>query len=294
MYIRLRRKVIFGMLALLIGLNSSPAWSQVKTHRSSSFGDSLTDNEYLYLIFDTNSAIYGADPFEAMFNNAARHGDQLTNYAVLGSTSADVLLQVETYAGARAKKAIKRSTLVSIQGGANDFLNEENLVFLATAPPGDSDAADAIVNSIRDNLVRSVQIIKKVDEAQVIVWTVPDITLTPYAFFIGLEGPAAENVRLHIERLNHSIRDMGHRKEIAVLDISSILTAAIFSPPVIAGVPLEYYGGAFAIFADPLHPTAVSNGITANMLIIQANRTFDDKIPLYTEAELAEMAGLEP
>ena len=47
-----------------------------------------------------------------------------------------------------------------------------------------------------------------------------------------------------------------------------------------------------AIFADPLHPTAVSNGITANMLIIQANMTFDDSIPLYSEDELADMAGL--
>ena len=88
---------------------------------------------------------------------------------------------------------------------------------------------------------------------------------------------------------------MGHRKEVAVLDISSVLTAAIFSPPVIAGVPLlppPYYGESFAIFADPLHPTAVSNGITANMLIIQANMTLDDSISLYSEDELADMAGL--
>ena len=82
-----------------------------------------------------------------------------------------------------------------------------------------------------------------------------------------------------------------------MLDLSSILTASIFDPPVIAGVPLvapPYFGISTAIFADLLHPTAVSNGITANMLIIQANRTFDDTIPLYTEAELAEMAGLAP
>ena len=88
---------------------------------------------------------------------------------------------------------------------------------------------------------------------------------------------------------------MGHRQEVAVLDVSSVLTAAIFMPPVIAGVPLlppPYFGVSYAIFADPLHPTAVSNGITANMLIIEANRTFDDSIPLYSEDELADMAGL--
>jgi phospholipase/lecithinase/hemolysin len=286
------RKITLGMMTLLIGLSSSPAWSQVETYRSSSFGDSLTDNDSLYWLFGTDPAIYGADPFEAMFNKAAGTGDQLANYAILGSTSADVLLQIQAYAAARDANAIQRSTLVSIQAGGNDFLDPENLMFLAAAPPGESDAADAIVNGIRQNLMRSVQAIKKVDEAQVIVWTVPDVTLTPYAQFIGLGGVAAENVRLHMERLNHFIRGMAHRNQIAVLDISSVLTAAIFNPPVIAGVPLEYYGVTWAIFADPLHPTAVANGITANMLIIQANMTFDDSIPLYTEDELADMAGL--
>lgn len=151
------------------------------------------------------------------------------------------------------------------------------------------------MNRIRQNLMKSVQAIKKVDKAQVIVWTVPDVTLTPYALYYGPHGVAAQNVRLHIERVNHFIRGMGHRKEIAVLDISSILTAAIFDPPVIAGVelvPPPAFGFSYAVFADLLHPTAVSNGITANMLIIQANRTFDDSIPLYSEDELADMAWL--
>lgn len=200
------RKITLGIMFLLIGLSSSPAWSQVETYRSSSFGDSLTDNDSLYWLFGTDPAIYGADPFEAMFNKAAGTGDQLANYAILGSASADVLLQIQAYAAARDANAIERSTLVSIQAGG-----------------------------------------------------------------------------------------MGHRKQIAVLDISSVLTAAILMPPVIAGVPLvppPYFGFSYAIFADPLHPTAVSNGITANMLITEANMTFDDSIPLYSEDELADMAGL--
>lgn len=287
------RQLTVGMLTLLLGFSSSPAWSQVETHRSSSFGDSLTDNESLHLIFGTDSEIYGADPFEALFNKAAGTGDKLKNYAVLGSSSADVLQQINTYAWARVAKRIQRSTLVSIQAGGNDFLDPENLMYLAMAAPGESPEADAIVNRIRQNIVKSVQTIKRVDKAQVIVWTVPDVTLTPYwAFFIDLDGVAAENVRQHIERLNHFIRGMGQRKQIAVLDISSVFTEAIFNPPVIAGVPLPYYGVPFAIFADPLHPTAVANGITANALIVEANSTFDDSIPLYSEAELAAMAGL--
>jgi len=287
------RQLAVGMLTLLLGFSSSPAWSQVDTHRSSSFGDSLTDNESLYELFGTYPALYGADPFEALFDKAASPGDQLNNYAALGSNSADVLLQIKTYAAARAAKTVERSTLVSIQAGGNDFLDPDNLMYLAMAAPGESRKADAIVNRIRQNLMKSVQAVKKVDKAQVIVWTVPDVTLTPYwLFFSGLDGVAAENVRLHIERLNRFIRGMGRRKEIAVLDISSVFTSAIFYPPVIAGVELEYFGGLAAIFADPLHPTAVANAITANALIDEANWIFNDTIPLYSEAELADLAGL--
>jgi lysophospholipase L1-like esterase len=295
MNIGLWRQIALGMMTLLLGFSGPPAWSQVETHRSSSFGDSLTDNEFLYLIFDTASEIYGADPFEAMFDKASGPEDELTNYAVLGSTSADVLRQIKTYAIGRLAKTIDRSTLVSIQAGGNDFLDPGNLMLLAAAPPGVSLAVDSIVDRIRLNLLKSVQTIKSIDKAQVIVWTVPDVTLTPYAQFIGLGGVAAENVRLHIEKLNRFIRTMAHRKQIAVLDISSVFTEVVLNPPVIAGIPLvppPYFGESFAIFADPLHPTAVSNGITANAMIHQANTTFNDSIPLYSEAELADMAGL--
>lgn len=214
------RQITLGTIVLLIRFSGSPAWSQVETHRPSSFGDSLTDNDFLYWIFNTDPEIYGADPFEAMFDKASRPEDQLNNYAILGSTSADVLQQIKIYAIARLAKTIDRSTLVSIQGGGNDFLDPENLMLLAAAAPGDSDEADSIVNCVRQNLMKSVQTIKTIDRAQVIVWTVPDVTLTPYAYYIGLDGIAANNVRLHIERLNHFIRGMGHRKKIAVLDIS--------------------------------------------------------------------------
>lgn len=292
-----RQRLICGVMILFIGANSVPAWAQVNTYRAVSFGDSMTDNEYLYLIFGTDPAIYGADPFEAMFNKSAHEGDELANYAVLGSTSADVLLQIETYAAAREAGLADQSTIASIQAGANDFLDPVNLFYLASAPPGQNADADVIVDGIKKNLLSCLQTIKKVDKAQIILWTVPDVTLLPYAQLIGLGGVAAENVRLHIQRLNHFIRAMGLREQIAVLDISAILSDAIALPPVIAGVPLlppPYFGISVAIFADPLHPTAVSNGILANAMILEANETFDDAIPFYSEEELAVMAGLIP
>lgn len=186
---------------------------------------------------------------------------------------------------------------MSIQAGANDFLDPANLAVLSAAPPGKSDAADAIVNGIRQNLTQCLQSIRKIDQAQVVIWTVPDITLTPCGIYFGPAGIGGENVRLHIERLNHFIRSRANRQQVAVLDVSSILTASIFMPPVISGVPLlppPYFGTSDAIFADVLHPTAVANAIMANMLIIEANRTFDDEIPMYSEEEVSDMANLFP
>ena len=98
----LRPQIISGILVLLLGLGDSPVWSQLNTSRSSSFGDSLTDNASLYVLFGTNTVIYGADPFEAVFKKAANSQDQLSNHAVLGSPSAEVLHQVNIYAAARA------------------------------------------------------------------------------------------------------------------------------------------------------------------------------------------------
>lgn len=288
------RRVVLTLLAVFWAVGSADLYGQLRTQRCVSFGDSLTDNEDLYLIFGTSASIYGADPFEAMFNKAAYRGDQLTNYAVLGSTSKQVLEQVQSYAKARKAGLIPRATLVSIQGGANDLLDPQNIAILASAAPGESREADAIVNRIRQQLVQSVQTIQRVDRAQIVVWTVPDVTMTPYGLFYLPGDEGAANISSHINRLNSFIRSMECRRNIAVLDLSSLLTASIFSPPVIYGVPLygpPAFGFSLAIFADPLHPTAVSNGLTANLLIEEVNENFRDDVPFYSEDELATLAG---
>jgi phospholipase/lecithinase/hemolysin len=293
------RAALSPLLAvLLVACLTNPVWSQVDTSRSYSFGDSLTDNDYLFLLFGTDPTIYGADPFQAMFNKAADEDDELANFAVLGSTSADVLLQVESYVAARRAGDVQRATLISLQGGGNDFLTEEHLLTLALAPPRESVAADAIVSGIAKNLLSSVLRLKFIDRGvPMVLWTVPDVTLTPYVYSLGLDAQAEQNIRLHIERLNRFIRQLGKGRRFAVLDISSVLTEVSLNPPVILGTPLyppPYFGFATAIFADPIHPTAVSNGILANEMIGQLNAKFDDNIPFYSEQELADLAGLTP
>jgi phospholipase/lecithinase/hemolysin len=285
-------------LLFLVLLAPATAWSQVNTKRSVSFGDSLTDNEYLFLLFGTDPLIYGADPFEAVFNQASEPDDTLTNHAVLGSTSADVLDQVLAYAESRWWGEQPPATLLSLQAGGNDFLTTEILLTLATAPPGESDAVDAIVNQIRRNLLKSLFLLQATDRrASVVVWTVPDVTLTPFVLPFGLDAQSLQNISLHIERLNQSIRLLGRQKRLAVLDISRVLTEVSLAPPTIDGVtlvPPPLFGFGAAVFADPIHPTAVSNGLLANELITTLNEKFDDQIPLYTDSQLGQLIGATP
>lgn len=274
------------------------AWSQVDTSHSVSFGDSLTDNDSLFLLFGTNPQIYGADPFEAVFNQASEPGDSLSNRAVLGSTAEQVFGQVIDYAGSRWSGVLAPATFISLQAGGNDFLTTEILLTLATAPPGDSPEADRIVNGIRLDLLKSLLLLRFTDrQAAIVVWTVPDVTLTPLVLSLGLDAQSLQNVRLHIERLNRSIRVLAFQRRIAVLDISRVLSEVAMNPPIIDGVPLfppPQFGFGAAVFADPIHPTAVANGILANELITTLNLKFDDQIPVYTDSELGQLIGPTP
>ncbi len=295
----LRSAFRISLYCICLFTTTNQAFCQTNTTRAYSFGDSLTDNTYAYLFFPDlplDPTIYGADPFEAVFNKAAVEGDLLEDFAIAGSTSADVLAAVEYYVAARSAGAIEPATLVSVQGGGNDFLTVSNLFALGSAAPGESEAIDQIVDGVKNNLMKAMRLLRKSDQPQIIVWTVPDVTLTPYILSFGLDATTSANVRAHIERLNNFIRAQGNRPDVAVLDASYVFNAVTFQPLVILNVelfPTPYFGFATAIFADPIHPTAVGNGLLANDLIQSLNDNFDDTISFYSEAELGTLAGIE-
>ena len=295
---------LLGLLAVVHSLFAVNAYAQFKrfdTRHVATFGDSLTDNEYIYLLFGTDPANYGADPMEAFFAKASRAGDQLSNFAVLGSTSSDVLAQVEYYEQLRQSGAVERATVVSIQAGGNDVLdivnNSANLFLLASAAPGENKEADAVTSDIKINILRSLIKLQRSRRMTTVLWTVPDVTLTPYFFSFGFNQQQTENVRAHIDEVNQFIRFMGLFPRTIVLDVNRILTATTFDPPVILDVtiqPAPSFGTSTDQFADPIHPTGVMNAIVANELIKRVNRRFRVRIEVYSEIELAIIAGIEP
>jgi len=294
---------IFRCLTVLsmVLVSVATGQAQINTTQVYSFGDSLTDNDFVYLFFGTSPEIYGADPMELAFAKAAGPGDQLTNFAILGSRSSDVLDQIKEYQRGRDAGEIPAATLVSLQAGGNDLIDLENgsanLVLLASVAPGKSRAADKIVNDAANNLLASIQLLQRRGRPQIVLWTTPDVSLSPYVLSLGFSAKQLQNIRAHNAKLNRSIRQMGRRSNIAILDVAELQQALTFQPPAILGVtilPTPWFGFATAQLADPIHPTAVMNGFVANEMILQLNWEFCDSVPLYDELELAVMAGLLP
>jgi lysophospholipase L1-like esterase len=303
MEIVMQRKQVFQFwTVVLIALSSvMTTQAQINTTQVYTFGDSLTDNEFLYLFFGTPPEIYGADPMELAFEKAAEPGDQLTNFAILGSRSFEVLEQVQEYERGRAAGTLPAATLVSLQAGGNDLIDLQNgsanLFLLAATPPGVNPAADKIIRDAERNLRQCVNLVQRRGRPQIVLWTAPDVSLSPYVLSLGFSAEQLNRLRAHIAHLNQAIRTLGRRNNIAILDSSKLQQALTFNPPVLLGVtiqPTPAFGFAAAQFADPIHPTAVMNGFIANELIFQMNAEFSDNVSFYNELELANLAGLLP
>jgi hypothetical protein len=82
---------------------------------------------------------------------------------------------------------------------------------------------------------------------------------------------------------------------VAVLNLYAAVRKFIAVPPVIFGHPLVLpaaSGDYDDLFADELHPTAVTNAILANKIIQVVYQKWDDHIPHYGEAQLAKLAHI--
>jgi lysophospholipase L1-like esterase len=259
-----------------------------------SFGNSLTHNDLLWIYYGNPQDLYQADPMEAVFNKGALPGDELVNYAVAGSESGDVSLQIDLYDFFRIIGSQDKATLISFEIGGNDVLN--NVGLLAAYAPGENAEADAVIDALLDNMITDFsRLLGSHPNAQFVVWTVPDVTLTPDLWF-DLTPAEGENVRAHIDRVNRLIRKAGERFSYVVApDVYSLMGVAVNHPPVIFGHPLvppPAYGEYDHLFADEIHPTAVGNALIANYFIVSMNAKWLDDIPLYSRSELADLAHI--
>lgn len=288
------RKSFLPAVCLFLLATAPWAHAQADFTDSVTFGNSLTHNDLLWLVYGNPRDLYQADPMEAVFDKGAAMGDELVNYAIAGSESGDVSTQIDLYEFFRLLQIQDKATLFGFEIGSNDVLNNINI--LAAYPPGENASADAIIdniiNNIRDDLsrLRSTHL-----DAQFVVWLIPDVTDTP-DLWGQLTPKEIDNVRAHTGRVNRLIAGAGMRYGFLVaLDTYSLIQEMASYPPVIFGhqlVPPPAYGDYDDLFADEIHPTAVSNGLIANEIITLINTEWNDAIPYYSEAELADLAHI--
>lgn len=266
--------------------------AQVDLNQMVTFGDSLTHNDLLGLVTGKPQSMYGNDPNQAFFEKAKQPGDDLDSYAVGGSETGDILTQIGLYDFFRLLGVQDAGTLFGIQAGGNDILN--NIGLLATHPPGNEPAADKIIDDAIENLREAVLELADRPGVDFIVWTIPDVTLTPEHFgqFTATE---AQNVRAHVERANVLIRAAANKSQVAVFDLFTFLDNTVANPPVLFGQQLvgpPAFCGFDYLFGDEIHPTSVHNALMANSIIASVNAKWGLNIPVYDDCELADLAQI--
>lgn len=258
------------------------------------FGDSLTHNDLLGLYYGNPQDLYANDPFQCVFNKGASSGNILTNYAIAGSESSDVSLQIDVYEFLKLIGDQGKATLFGFEIGGNDIL--DNISLLAAYPPGQNADADAVIDSIKNNIKSDLlRLANSHKGVEFIIWTIPDVTYTPDQWY-NLNETQKQNVRAHTERVNRMIRGANNKyRNVVVLDVYNELRIYIENPPVLFGYPLvppPAYGDYDNMFADEIHPTAVTNAYMANAMIVKINAKWGHNIPLFTDAELADLAHI--
>ena len=280
-------------LCLLGFFIASPALGQADFTNMVTFGDSLTHNDFLGWVYGNPQDMYGRDAMESVFNKGASRGDRLTNYAVAGSESSHVKIQIDLYVFFKLIGLQEEATLIGFEIGGNDILN--NIDLLANAGPGEDPAADAVIGTLIANMRKDLlRLYYSHPGAQFIVWTIPDVTLTPRLWYDLTEADVA-NVQAHIERVNISIRSLRQIPSFIVFDLYTLMPLVVHSPPSLFGNQLVSppdYGDYDHLFADEIHPTATSNALMANIMIMQINMKWGGTISLYSEEELADLAHI--
>jgi hypothetical protein len=289
---RISSIAIASLCLLLVPVQS--VFGQVDFTDFVCLGDSLSNNDLLGLAYGNPQELYGADPAEAVFNKAARSGDQLWSFAVAGSEGDEFFYQMLFYYIFLQWDLQDPATLFNFEIGGNDVLN--NIGLFAASPPGADPAADAIIDNVIGAMWGSFYWLSSVNpEARFILWTVPDLTLSPRVMVRGYSPAQEANIREHLQRLNNHIWWLTWSQQVVVADVYGQLQQIAAHPPILYGHQLvgpPAYGGFHYLFADSIHPTAVGNAMIANNIIALINFRWNDNIPYYSESELADLARI--
>lgn len=237
--------------------------------------------------------MYGDDPIQALFNQGPCPDTTLDSYAVAGSESGHLGIQIDLYNVMLLVGTQEKADIIGFEIGGNDILNNDSL--LKSFPPDADENADKIMDDLIANIGNEISsLMSNHPKAKFILWTVPDVTITPdQSPFLTPEQ--MENIRAHTKRVNQFIMTYDVDRDVLVFNIYHLMQLAVANPPVLRGqklIPPPAYAGHDHLFADTIHPTAVSNALLANSMIAYIRKKWSVNIIPYTEDELADLVKI--
>ncbi len=223
---------------------------------------------------------------------AERLDTPLTELARIASTSRGLIQQGQH---TEAASQFGAGDLATLWIGGNDF-------FLSTVNPfGVGIGNLAFVNRLEDNVDTILGTLREAG-MEVLVFNLPDMSAVPFTDTITLFNFQLDNIAEATLEWNDRLAGLATEHDTHLVDVYSYFEEMSAHPEAfeILGNELVFgpeFGCQFCVFADPIHPSPLAQGLITNLAIDVLNEAFagPGNVPLerLSETELAMLAGFE-
>lgn len=214
----------------------------------------------------------------------------LTQFARAGATSASLIRQGQHTSAA---SQFGSGDLATLWIGGNDF-------FLSVANPfgvgiGNfrfMDRLEENVDSILGTLADAGM--------EVLVFNLPNMTAVPVIEALSFSNRKLENISEATLEWNDRLADLVQAHDVHLVDVYSYFEEISSNPEqhTILGNELVFgptWGCEWCVFADPIHPSALAQGLITNLAIDVLNAELGGTpLAKLSEAELADLADTSP
>lgn len=222
---------------------------------------------------------------------ADRLDADLTQLARIGATSGGLIRQGQH---TQAAAEFGPGDLATLWIGGNDF-------FLSIANPfGVKSGNFRFLDTLEGNVDTILGTLRGA-RLEVLVFNLPDMAAVPVSDVLTIFNSRLENVTEATLEWNDRLAALADSHGAHLVDVYSYFEDVAANPEQykIAGNELVLgpeYGCELCVFAEPIHPSKLGQGLLANLAIDVLNEAFPSSTPLarLTEAELAQLAGVNP
>lgn len=214
----------------------------------------------------------------------------LTQFARAGATSASLIRQGQ-HTSAAAQ--FGEGDLATLWIGGNDF-------FLSAANPlGVGIGNFRFMDRLEDNVDTILGSLTGAG-MEVLVFNLPDMAAVPFTDTITFFDRQLENISEATIEWNDRLADLVQAHDAHLVDIYAYFEEVAANPEqhTILGQELVFgptWGCEWCVFADPIHPSALAQGLITNLAIDVLNADLGGTpLAKLTETELAELADASP